>query len=131
MDNQTHIENRRLQAVSYYCFFIALMSCLGVLTASSDVGLLIALVIVALWYQAGVGVLRLGKKSWWLAIILLSLFSLSMLSKVYNTIIYPIFNPSVTGVGLVRWLTLLFGVISIICIYLLFKYRARFHAKVA
>jgi hypothetical protein len=102
------------------------MSSVGIFTMPGGIGVSIFYVLlVAVWYQTGASFLKRKKWAWWVSLVLISLFCLGNVLSVWSTIIEPLVNPNVKGVGFGRWFSLMFLVIAGYLISILLKPTTR------
>ena len=122
-------QNNKSKLVSYFCFLLALIMLSGIFLAPGLIEKIIAVVMAALWYQAGAGTLKYKNGSRILAIVLYSIMFVSSAISVYNTIILPLFTPNLKGVGIGRWVAVILAAFSLFALSLLLSksYRANFN----
>ena len=99
------------RVVAYFCYVLAALSLLRLLGSLDILNVIISVGLGAVWYQIGTGLLK--KRNRWrqIALVLFGLTSLAFLSSIYLTIILPMFNSNVTGVGIGRWISLVLFVL--------------------
>lgn len=111
-----------MNVVAYFCFGLAIMSFIGIFTMSSSIGGSIFYIFLsAVWYQTGASFLKRKKWSWWASLVLISLFCLGSMLSIWSTIVEPLINPNVKGVGLGRWLSLIFLMVTSYLLFTLVK----------
>ncbi len=82
---------------------------------------IIYIVLAGLWYQTGASFIKRKKWAWWSSLILISLIAIGNIFSVWETIIAPIFNSGVKGVGFGRWVSLGLLVLSSYLIFILLQ----------
>lgn len=108
--------------IAYFCFGFALISVVSTFAIPGGIEVSIIYIFLAgLWYQTGASFIKRKKWSWWAALVLIVLIALGSLISVWSTIIAPIFNSNVRGVGYGRWVSLGLLVLSSYLIYVLLQ----------
>jgi hypothetical protein len=111
---------------AYFCFIFAAMSVVGIFAYPGGIEISIFYVLISVvWYQTGASFIKRKKWSWWSALILISLICVGAFMSVWGTIIAPIFDSSITGVGYGRWVSLFLLGSSSYIIYSLFQSRTK------
>lgn len=110
--------DQRIRYTAYLSYFFAALSVVATFTMPSDLTqVTFAIVLAALWYQVATSLVKRKKWAWWASVTLLGLLGLANFSSVFRTIIAPMFDEAVTGVGYGRWVALAMVVLSGMCIY--------------
>lgn len=122
---------KKLQYIAYICFGFAALGLVVALVRliEGDITnkIMFGLIFSALWYQAGAGILKKGKKSRVLAIVLFILYSISFVLGSYTIYIEASINDSYvdsTSV-LTRMFILLIGLLSFYSAYILINKKTK------
>lgn len=114
--------NMSKNLIAYFCFGFAMLSAAGIFAMPGGIEASIIYIFLAgLWYQTGTSFIKRKKWAWWAALILISLIAIGNLMSVWSTIIAPMFNSSVKGVGFGRWVSLGLMIISSYLVYILLQ----------
>lgn len=115
-----------MNLVAYFCFGLAVMSFVGIFSMPGGIGVSIFYVImVGVWYQTGTSFLKRKNWAWWVSLVLISVFCLGNFVSVWSTIITPMVNPNVNGVGFGRWVALVLLVFSSYLLFVLVQPTTR------
>ena len=118
--------DQRIRNIAYFCYVLAALSTVAVFTMPAGLALSAFYVVLAVsWYQIGTSLIKRKKWAWWASTVLLGLFCIGNIFSVFTTVIHPMLNDSVTGVGYGRWVTLVMFLISGIGIYWLASHGVR------
>ena len=117
---------QKLNLVTYFCYILAAMNVVALFTMPGSITtVLLSLFLAGLWYQTGTSFRKRKRWSWWIATILILLFSLGSLASVYITIITPFFDASIRGVGSGRWIALTLFIFSTYLLSIMLKASTR------